>query len=228
MTDEPTGVSPPPLQPPGLHVPPLQLRPVLDLPATLRIQPWITDAATDYLETFMAWKRGNSEPVHALECGAGSSTGYLAQRVARLVSIDHDANWHTAIRAAVSAIGCNNVEWRTLPRSYAPALGEYNENSFDIVLVDGRDRTACVEQARKILAPGGVLVVDNTERINGIDGTGPYHAMLDHTNGWPYIHFEQSWRDRAGWMPPHRWITSVWRKPGRQGGDLYTSLGLPL
>jgi hypothetical protein len=220
-------ITPPPLQPSGLHVPPLPSHPSVVLPAPLRTLPWITDAATDYIDSVIALKRVAGEPIIAMECGSGSSTGYLAQRVTRLVSFDHDGNWHAAIRVAVTAIGCGNVEWRTAERPYARFFKDYADESFDIVLVDGRDRTSCVEHARRILKPAGVLVADNTERISGIDGRGPYFEMLRHLDGWQSIHFEQPWKDRAGWAPPHRWITSVWRKP-TSAGTIFTTLGNPL
>jgi trans-aconitate methyltransferase len=92
--------------------------------------PWITDAATEYLDNIIGTKRAAGEEIHALECGAGSSTGYLAQRVTHLVSLDHDESWHQAIRAAVTAIGCANVEWRRHDRPYFTLLDDYPEATF--------------------------------------------------------------------------------------------------
>jgi SAM-dependent methyltransferase len=212
----------------GHHVPPVHLQPPLDLPAVMRILPWITDAATDHIETTIGELRKLGTPINAIECGSGSSTGYLAQRVAKLVSFDHAGDWHAAIKGAVEAIGIKSVEWRTAERPYWRFFIDYEDASFDIALVDGRDRTGCVEHVRRLLKPGGILVVDNTERIGGIDGSGPYKDMLAHVEGWHAIHFEQPWKDRAGWMPPHRWITSVWHKPSASGPIHYTTLGLPL
>ena len=221
-------IAPPPLQPWGLDVPVPVLPPSLRTPATMRMVPWITDGAIDYLETVIGRARAAGAQIHALECGSGSSTGYLAQRVSKLVSFDHDGNWHDAIRDVVTALGYGNVEWRTAERPYGRFFADYPDESFDIVLVDGRDRTDCVAQARRILKPSGVLVVDNTERISGLDGRGPYNEILRHLEGWPGIHFEQAWKDRAGWTPPHRWITSIWRKPRPDDATVYTTLGLPL
>lgn len=89
--------SPPSLQPSGVHVPPLPATPSLHLRATLRMLPWITDAATDYLDDIIRIKRVAGQEIHVLECGAGSSTGYLAQRATRLVSLDHDGNWISVV-----------------------------------------------------------------------------------------------------------------------------------
>jgi hypothetical protein len=205
----------------------MPLHPSLVLPATLRVLPWITDAATDYIDTVIGLKRAASEAVLAIECGSGSSTVYLAQRVARLVSFDHDVSWQNAIRGATIAIGCHNVEWRCEERPYANHFVDYADQTFDLALIDGRDRTFCVDRVRRVLKAGAVLVVDNTERISGTDGRGPYYEILQYLEGWHAVHFEQPWTDRAGWTPPHRWITSVWRKPDASGAS-YTTLGRPL
>lgn len=212
----------------GHHVPPVQIKSPLDYPAVMRVLPWITDAATDHLETTIGELQKSGSLVNAIECGSGSSTVYLAQRVTKLVSFDHAGDWHTAVKGTVEAIGMSNVEWRTAERPYWRFFTDYEDASFDIALVDGRDRTGCVEHVRRLIKPGGVLVVDNTERISGIDGKGPYSEILTHVHGWSGIHFEQPWKDRAGWTPPHRWITSVWHKPLTSGPVQYTTLGLPL
>jgi SAM-dependent methyltransferase len=212
----------------GHDVPRVQRSPSIDQPAVLRIVPWITDGAVDYLETVVGEYKKNHLEVVALECGSGSSTGYLAQRVTRLVSIDHATDWHTAIQIVVSAMGVYNVDFRTEPRPYWNLLREFAEESFDVALIDGRDRVDCVRQVPRLLKPGGTLLVDNTERIGGISERGPYYEMLGCLVGWPVIHFEQVTTDKAGWVAPHRWITSVWRKPLPSGPVQMTTLGLPL
>ena len=212
----------------GHHVPAVQLSSALDKPALIRLLPWITDASIDHIETFISELRGLGQDITAIECGAGSSTGFLAQRVSKLVSVEHDEDWHLLVRKIVEAIGTLNVEWRLEERPYWRAFNDYGDATFDIALIDGRDRSSCVQHVRRLLRPGGILVVDNTERISGIDGRGPYYEMLEYLDGWFPIHFEQPWKDRAGWTPPHRWITSIWRKPDLSNDIQYTTLGLPL
>jgi hypothetical protein len=63
----------------------------------LRTLPWITDAATDYLDDIIGIVRSAGEEIDMLECDAGSSTGYLEQRVTRLASPDHDENWMSVV-----------------------------------------------------------------------------------------------------------------------------------
>lgn len=47
---------------------------------------------------------------------------------------------------------------------YARSIDPFPENHFDIILVDGRARPSCIQQALPHLKKGGLLVVDNTER----------------------------------------------------------------
>lgn len=47
---------------------------------------------------------------------------------------------------------------------YARAIDSFPSEHFDIILVDGRARPSCIQQALPHLKQGGLLVVDNTER----------------------------------------------------------------
>lgn len=212
------------------YVPPAEVTPALETAASIRILPRITDAATDYIDVTVGEWRKQGNVLTAIQSGAGSSTAYLAQRFSKLVSFEHTAHWHSIIKGSLTGLGLTNIEWRTEDRPYWKHFAGYADESFDLALVDGRDRTHCVEHVRRLIKPGGVLVVDNTERIGGLDGRGVYFEMLRFLEGWDAIHFEQEpgAKDRGGWTASHRWITSVWRKPVEGKAVAYTTLGLPL
>jgi hypothetical protein len=61
---------------------------------------------------------------------------------------------------------------------YAKTITQYPEVYFDIILVDGRARPSCIKQAIPHLKPGGLLVVDNTERDYYL---APFRALLNET-----------------------------------------------
>ena len=101
--------------------------------------------------------------MNVFEWGAGSSTIWLAGRVAAVTSCENDERWLAALRERVAA----NVRLIHEPRvetgdyARAPlALGE----RFQIVVIDGRDRNRCAASAVQILTDDGVIVWDNTER----------------------------------------------------------------
>ena len=101
-----------------------------------------------------------------LEFGAGGSTKYLSPRVRHLVSIEHDSDW----AAAVSKLGLPNVDLVHVPPEPPatpggiPGYRRYTEfprslgRSFDVVLVDGRNRVECALAGADLLRPDGVIL----------------------------------------------------------------------
>lgn len=61
-------------------------------------------------------------------------------------------------------------------KKYATKIAEYENNFFDVVLVDGRARPSCIVESIKKVKIGGYLIVDNTEREYYLKET---NALLD-------------------------------------------------
>jgi predicted O-methyltransferase YrrM len=66
-------------------------------------------------------------------------------------------------------VGNNNIEvlYRSSVesyRAYVQAIDSYVDESFDLVLIDGRERVQCVEHAMPKVRHGGWLVLDDTDR----------------------------------------------------------------
>jgi hypothetical protein len=98
--------------------------------------PWITYGAIDFLterarETFTVF-----------EFGSGNSTLWWAERVAHVTSVEHDEKW--AQRVARRLPGNVTYSYVPLERDgdYCRAASASGE-TFDIVVVDGRDRVNC-------------------------------------------------------------------------------------
>src|SRR5690242_753211 len=71
--------------------------------------PWLTAAATAMLGDRL-------RPHHVgIEWGSGRSTLWFAERVGRLLSVEHHAGWHQAVSAQLSARGITNVDYRLCP-----------------------------------------------------------------------------------------------------------------
>jgi predicted O-methyltransferase YrrM len=77
------------------------------------------------------------------------------------------------------------------------------DQSFDVIVADGRARPACLRVAMPKLKPGGLLVLDNAER--------PWYAraraMVD-AAGWKR-------KDHVGPGPYNQsfWETVIWQRP---------------
>lgn len=127
--------------------------------------PWMGPRAVRFLD---AWLRPRDR---GLEWGSGRSTVWLARRIARLTSVEHDPAWHGTVRSTLLREGIGTVDYRLAPvedaetpsagSSYLSVADEFPPASLDVVLVDGLYRDRCAQAAIGLLKPGGLLVIDN-------------------------------------------------------------------
>lgn len=192
--------------------------------------PWWTFGAIEWLE---GWLGPNHQ---AFEWGSGGSTVFLAERVGKVVSIEHEPAWCTQVNAALGPQLSRRVELRLIPApprpgpippygagshssasrgfegldftAYVQAIDAEPQGRFDLVAVDGRARASCLVQAMSRIRPGGWLLLD--------DSASPTYAeVIRRVDAWA-----KERRDWPGWMPSNRYRgrlyagqTSAWRAP---------------
>lgn len=160
--------------------------------------PWWTYGAIDEVESFLRNLDGRAR---VFEYGAGASTLWLAKRCASVASVEHDVGFsksmkplfdrHANIRLMVAPDEASTGkagEARSLRHGYLDrAFDDYVASidgvpgDFDLIVVDGRARNACMRQAIPHLAPGGILLYDNSDRDEyrqAIDGCGLVERIL--------------------------------------------------
>ncbi len=124
--------------------------------------PWITYPALDFI------RKRITPNLTVFEYGSGGSTIWWANRVKNVVSVEHDREWYEKIKS----IHNNNVNLRHINLIYG---GEYSKSvrecgvHFDIIVVDGRDRVSCIKQSVDFLKPNGIIILDNSDRVEYID-----------------------------------------------------------
>ena len=131
--------------------------------------PWITYPASELLT-----RRVRPDDA-VFEYGAGMSTFWWAERVRRVVAIEHDLAWYEKLRGRLPA----NVELLHQPLEYGGAYCRgvlADPGAFSLVVIDGRDRVACARHAVKGLTAGGVIVWDDTDRSQYREGIEFLHA----------------------------------------------------
>jgi hypothetical protein len=141
--------------------------------------PWWTYRAIDVVE---AWLAAHPRPIRAFEYGSGASTLWLAKRVDEVHTVEHHREFGEHVAASFAAVP--NIESRIVEpvRSQHPVVGSRKEGNagldfadyvkaidavegtFSLIVIDGRAREACLEHAAPRLAPGGIIVFDNTRR----------------------------------------------------------------
>jgi hypothetical protein len=149
--------------------------------------PWITFPVIDLL------KEKLPPQARVFEYGGGGSTLFFLDRVAELVTVEHNEGWFARLQSLVTTqeqakwkghflagqpglipqadpsnplhYASTDPEYKHLQfRDYASLIDTFPEAYFDLVLVDGRARPSCIHHAISRIRTGGLLVVDNSDR----------------------------------------------------------------
>lgn len=117
--------------------------------------PWLTYPAIEFLDRIVqpSWR--------VLEWGCGASTRWWASRVRSVLAIEHQADWAAAVAAGLPDNA--QVLHRPEPEGYLAAASEA-DGPLDVIVIDGEQRPACAAMAPARLAPGGIIVFDNSDR----------------------------------------------------------------
>jgi hypothetical protein len=129
-------------------------------------EPWLNAAANRLLSRLLRpTDRG-------LEWGSGRSTVWLSQHLGQLTSVEDDKSWYERIKGQLATVQTTNVDYRfceappaddaTRMSEYVSVAAEFQDGFLDFALVDGSAREYCAEAILPKIAPGGVLVIDDT------------------------------------------------------------------
>ncbi len=157
--------------------------------------PWWSFPAIVAVEKWLAGR----ESVRAFEYGSGASTAWLARRCRHVVSAEHDAGF---LHAIAPVIARDNIELRLAEPEPSPSplavsgrkgfahcdfsayVNMIGDARYDLIVIDGRARVACLERALHQLAHGGVIVFDNSNRRRYADALARVQLPLRRYRGW--------------------------------------------
>ena len=124
--------------------------------AELKPIPWFTYSAIDFLKDKL-----NSN-LNILEFGSGNSTLFFAERVKKVISFEHNKDWHQKILKKIPANAELAITSSLTARDYLKPLAE--ELRFDVIIVDGLFRNECITGSLEHLSETGVIILDDSER----------------------------------------------------------------
>lgn len=184
-------------------------------------QPWILQEAVDFMTNSL------EKESHVFEWGSGGSTAYFSNLVKHVTSIEYNPKWHEQVKFFLSQNHIENVDLHLiLPQEiksvepvssnyrtnspdhinshfadYVQVIDKFEDNFFDLVLVDGRARVDCINHSMSKVKPGGWLVLDNAERSF-------YNVADEIMSSW----YKQEY---FGFVPYIKQYckTTIWRKP---------------
>lgn len=146
--------------------------------------PWMYIKAVHFIEYFLLSRKN---PV-VLEYGSGTSTIWFSRKAYKVYSIESNIQWGAAVLERLNKEHLKNVELilkppvknenDNIPKKYTSFYNEYvNKNfelyvnaplilnqKFDLILIDGECRVACLDNALRLIKEDGIIVFDNSRR----------------------------------------------------------------
>lgn len=166
--------------------------------------PWMTYDAIDFLKEITSVEK------NVFEWGSGGSTIFFASRCKQVISVEHDKEWSKILKEYLHKLEYENVLIKEIEgektdyffdlnpenaddfvskelksaglsyEKYVKAIDQYNNNYFDLIVVDGRVRNACIKRTLPHIKIGGYLIVDNSDRKYYLSE----FSLLNNKNEW--------------------------------------------
>jgi hypothetical protein len=152
--------------------------------------PWITLNAIDFITQHLYLYPTSN----VFEFGGGGSTLFFLKKNAIVYTVEHDKKWFVVLNNIVTEKkyrdwngffieaekgrhvenpdAANPIHYATKDdfyknynfKSYSSKILDFEDNTFDIVLVDGRSRPSCIYHSISKIKKNGLLILDNSDR----------------------------------------------------------------
>jgi hypothetical protein len=169
--------------------------------------PWLAFGAIDFFKKIIR------PEMSVFEYGSGGSTLFWSKHVRNVVSIEHEQSWYSRMKDELLSRQIKNVQYvlsepeddRSLTKidftdpeqyassdpqfhgrsfkCYAKQIERFPNQSFDVIIVDGRARPSCILHSIDKLKKGGYLIIDNTERKYYLS---PFTFALSKWKAWKF------------------------------------------
>jgi hypothetical protein len=142
--------------------------------------PWLSFPAIDFINQ---WAQ-NQKGISVFEYGSGGSTLFWLSMNCQVVSIEHDPGWYAKLKEFVPESAqldyrliepepCSKIPVEYNSRHpqyqyfdfqrYVTQIDPYPDETFNLVLIDGRSRPYCIHHAAPKVRKGGLLILDNAD-----------------------------------------------------------------
>lgn len=169
-------------------------------------RPLLNDEAIEFLESIVQpdW--------YVFEYGSGASTLWFRGRVAHARSIESNQDWYDAVRDVdlerVIDVIFSPATCQEESEEYASRINAFENDTFDLVFIDGDARPWCIRYARAKVKPGGWMVVDDLQY-------SPVKGALHLLDDWELIaKFKGKVLGAADGLPRTN-TTGFYRKPAQ-------------
>ena len=128
-------------------------------------EPWIAYSSIKFLKAFLC------RDSRVLEFGSGMSTIWYAKNAGEVFSVENYKPWYEKITKIIERKNIKNINYIfTEDESEYSSFMSNDAKGFDLIMVDGDFRSKCILSASKLLKPGGILYLDNSDKDSAPSG----------------------------------------------------------
>ena len=123
-------------------------------PDDMQARLWFGPAAITEIEKII------TPNMRVIEHGSGGSTLWLAERCKSVTSYEHDPDWFEQV-AKYAPDNANVIMW------VSETPPQLDSGCCDLLIIDGEPveyRAAWIDEALRLVSPGGYIVLDNANR----------------------------------------------------------------
>jgi hypothetical protein len=121
-------------------------------------QPWISFDASYVLAKHL------TKDSRVLEFGSGMSTIWYAKRAGHVRSVEDYRPWYEKVCLELQADDATNVDYVFAESRESYTSAGLRGTEYDLIMVDGSHRSACIASAIPLLAARGILYLDNSDK----------------------------------------------------------------
>lgn len=181
--------------------------------------PWFAPSAVNFLKGWL------QKDMVGLEFGSGASSKFFAQKIKKLVSVEHHQGWFEHVSKWFKENRLENIDYRFIAEQpnfetneypqffetfglnkedyhfkkpfwkYFHVADEFPDEYFDFILVDGRARVACLLNSLPKLKSGGLMILDNSDRSS-------YQLAFTILKDWENYTCTTGLSDTTFWIKP--------------------------
>jgi predicted O-methyltransferase YrrM len=122
-------------------------------------QPWISYSSVNYLKKFL------TKDSRVLEFGSGMSTVWYSKYAGEVFSVEDYSPWYDKMSKIFQSKNVKNITYKFInnEKEYSTFMSE-DKTGFDLIMVDGSYRSKCILNSAKLLRPGGIIYLDNSDK----------------------------------------------------------------
>jgi hypothetical protein len=153
--------------------------------------PWLTYGAIRFL------KHNLPRDARVFEFGGGMSTLWFDENCAEVHTVEDNPVWHQDLARKVRRAKLYHYR----DSRFISVIHQFPPAYFDLIVVDGNfDRHQCFDEAEQHLKPGGVIVIDDSDK--GQIMGGPIRELDEWLVGTHNYQIQRF----VGWIPGCFWV----------------------